>query len=482
MTLRKPWGFSRGIERVWFFGLILLIILAPDITEGAQNPHAFMDDPSRCLHCHATKPVGPGGGFIKDIVSLCRDCHSIAHRMSHPVDIGPQEGVHPELPLDREGTITCSTCHDPHSEPSSATPYLSRGIVERLKGMFSSAGYPTYFLRMSNTEGQLCLSCHKGEEVDQDHLDVTTEFERDYTGSMSCEKCHEDLFKEWKNTPHARTLQDPRENPHSIAAQFSGNENFKPEDVEIVIGVHWTQRYVIDRGGELKIAQGVWSLGESTWSRSFWREQSWKDYCAGCHLTGYDPYKDSYVEKGVGCEMCHGPGGKHARSGKGGDIVNPADISWRLASSICASCHTNGHDRTGQFRYPVGYLPGQDLDLYYRGLLPHVGQGEDTFTGDGTLEDRLRSFAFWLGQLYRPSRILCKQCKSLHILYAEEEAAREVDLTLAQYCLSCHKELHEDPEHKLRSGSDVDCYSCHSPLKDSLGRLSIHDHKYGFDY
>ena len=208
MTLRKPWNFSGEIERVWFGGLILLIILVPVITEGAQNPHAFMNDPSRCLHCHDTRPVGPGGLFIKDIVSLCRDCHSMAHRMSHPVDIRPQEDAHPELPLDHEGTITCSTCHDPHSDPSSATPYVNRGIVERLKGMFSSAGYPTYFLRMSNTQGQLCLSCHESEEVDRGHLDVPTTFERDYTGSKACERCHEDIFREWKESEKLKFISN----------------------------------------------------------------------------------------------------------------------------------------------------------------------------------------------------------------------------------------------------------------------------------
>jgi hypothetical protein len=481
MTLRKPWDFSGGIERIWFGGLSLLIIMAPAMTHGGQDPHAFMDDPSQCLHCHDTMPVRPGGLFTKDIVNLCRDCHIMVHRMSHPVDIRPQEGVPPELPLDSEGTMTCSTCHDPHSDQFSKKPFVNRGVAGRLKGLLSSADYPTYFLRMPNTVGQLCLSCHESEEINLGHLDVPPEVERDYTGSKACDRCHGDIFREWKKTPHARTLQDPRENPRAVKAIFSGSESFKPEDVEIVIGVHWNQRYVIDRGGDLKIARGVWSLGESTWTRSFWREHSWKDYCAGCHLTGYDPYEDSYVEKGVGCEMCHGPGGNHVRSGKNGDIVNPANIERSLAISICASCHTNGHDRTGQFRYPVGYLPGQDLDLYYRGLLPHFGQDEDTFKGDGTLEDRLRSFVFWLEQFYRPSRVVCKQCKSLHTLFSKRKAAVGVDLTLAQYCLSCHEGLHEDPKHSLKSGKDMNCHSCHMPLTDSLERPSIHDHKYAFD-
>lgn len=481
MISREQWGFSKGIKKVFFGCLALLIILAPIMVSAARNPHAFMDDTGRCVHCHKGKPVRADTLFTRDIVTLCRECHSMADRMSHPVDIRPSDKAYSGLPLDREGTITCSTCHDPHSEPFSTTPYVNRGIVERLRNIFSSAGFRTYFLRGANTEGQLCLSCHDKEEIDSGYLETPITFERDYTGSKACKRCHEAIYSEWKKTPHARTLQDPREEPAALAAVFSGEETFRPEDVEIVIGVHWTQSYVIDRGDELKVAREVWSLSESSWEGSFWWEQSWKDYCAGCHLTGYEPYEDSFVEKGVGCEMCHGPGGGHVRSGKGDKIVNPARINEKLASSICASCHTIGHDRTGQFRYPVGYIPGQELDQYYLGLLPHVGQGERTYKGDGTLEDRLRSLRFWYGQLLKPSRIGCKQFKRRQLLPAEEPTDKSVDLTLAQYCLSCHEELHSDPDHELRTGKDINCQSCHTPLKDSLGRNSIHDHKYVFD-
>ena len=481
MTLRKQWGFSRGIKKACFGCFSLLIILVPVTVSAARLPHAFMDDTAKCVRCHEGKPGDANGLFTRDIVILCRECHSMAHRMSHPVGVRLSDGARSGLPTDHEGTITCATCHDPHSEPFSRTPYVNRGFLDRLGHIFSSTGYPTYFLRMANNKGQLCLSCHEKSEIDSGYFKTPTTFERDYTGSKACERCHEEIYTEWKKTSHARTVQDPKENPAALAAAFSGQETFRPESVEIVIGVHWTQNYVIDRDGELKVAQGVWSLGESGWVGSYQWEPSWKDYCAGCHLTGYDPYEDSFVEKGVGCEMCHGPGGEHVRSGKNGNIINPARINGNLASPICASCHTSGHDRTGQFRYPVGYVPGQKLDQYYLGLLPHVGQGEDTYKGDGTLEDRLRSLGFWFEQMLKPSRTGCRQFKSRPILNAEEKTGKSVDLTLAQYCLSCHEELHSDPDHKLRTGKDVDCHTCHTPLKDRLGRISIHDHKYVFE-
>jgi hypothetical protein len=481
MISRKQWSFSKGIKKVCFGCLALLIILAPNMVSAARDPHVFMEDTGRCVHCHKGRPAGADSLFTRDIVTLCRECHLMADRMSHPVDIRPSDRKHSGLPLDRQGTITCATCHDPHSEPFSATPYVDRGIVERLWNIFSSTGYRTYFLRMVNTEGQLCLSCHDREDIDSGYLETAITFERDYTGSKACKRCHEAIYSEWEKTPHARTLQDPRVDSAALAAAFSGKETFRPEDVEIVIGVHWSQRYVIDRGGELAVAREVWSLDGSEWEGSFWWEQPWRDYCAGCHLTGFDPYEISYVEKGVGCEMCHGPGGGHVRSGQGDKIVNPARINEDQASSICASCHTIGHDRTGQFRYPVGYVPGQDLERYYLGLLPHVGQGEETYKGDGTLEDRLRSLSSWFEQMFRPSRIGCRQFKGQRMPPAEPETGRIVDLTLAQYCLSCHEEIYSEPDHRLQSGKDVNCHSCHTPLKDSLGRNSIHDHKYVFD-
>lgn len=71
--------------------------------------------------------------------------------------------------------------------------------------------------------------------------------------------------------------------------------------------------------------------------------------CYSCHTTGYgkpggfeSPEKTPQL-KNAGCEVCHGPGGAHVKSGRRQDIKTQINIKY------CESCHIS--ERVSAFRY-----------------------------------------------------------------------------------------------------------------------------------
>jgi hypothetical protein len=71
--------------------------------------------------------------------------------------------------------------------------------------------------------------------------------------------------------------------------------------------------------------------------------------CYACHTTGYgNPGGFVSVEqtpelKNAGCEVCHGPGGRHA------ETEDPDDIIRKITIDVCHKCHTE--ERVKAFRY-----------------------------------------------------------------------------------------------------------------------------------
>jgi hypothetical protein len=71
--------------------------------------------------------------------------------------------------------------------------------------------------------------------------------------------------------------------------------------------------------------------------------------CYHCHTTGYgkpggfvSPEKTPHL-KNAGCEVCHGPGEFHVKTG------SPSDTKRRLTKEDCEVCHTS--ERVKAFRY-----------------------------------------------------------------------------------------------------------------------------------
>ena len=102
--------------------------------------------------------MGAGDG-----VESCVNCHG-SESITHPVGARPNFAVPGDLPLDREGRVTCLTCHYIHGTLHSDTPQASASALERLFG--SERLHKSYLLRRNNTEGKLCMACHNPSEAD----------------------------------------------------------------------------------------------------------------------------------------------------------------------------------------------------------------------------------------------------------------------------------------------------------------------------
>jgi hypothetical protein len=317
-----------------------------------------------------------------------------------------------------------------------------------------------------------------GEEVE-----FSTELLPQFVGSATCSECHLHIFEEWGRTLHATNFQDASIDPTVIRAEFDGDEPFPRQDIIYTVGSHWTQRYIFEGKRGLMVHPEQWSLIAKKWVTGGSFSRPWLRYCSGCHTTALNPFDGTFIEMGTGCEGCHGPGLSHSETTDQFDIINPALLAPSRRDMICEACHTSGHDRSGRFRYPVGFRPGEDLLSFFRGLVPKAGQDAESFTGDGSYEDRHRQFEYWAGRINVMQGLSCDICTT-HNRPSSEEIQPETEyiLTPDEMCGSCHEDIVKDLQiHADHTLEQAGCLDCHPPMVTADGEAySVHDHKFQF--
>ncbi len=154
-----------------------LLVVGPD----AMNSQGQLPIESGvCGVCHLVHNGGKDFLWGRNVVrgkgvseNLCRSCH-VSHgpgknklimENSHPLDIAPfKAGLSTTLPLynkkgkqDKNGFITCQTCHDPHRWDLSD----DMGAGKNLEGDSTNS-----FLRIKNSPSPgLCADCHKEQAL-----------------------------------------------------------------------------------------------------------------------------------------------------------------------------------------------------------------------------------------------------------------------------------------------------------------------------
>lgn len=212
-----------------------------------------------------------------------------------------------------------------------------------------------------------------------------------YVGVQACQSCHRGVSRAHTNSMHGLALIDNAANPDAVLADFSqgaalravtlpGEAAARPftlADAPYTIGAgRYAQRFVTaDAEGTFYVLPAQWNTQENAWEPLTLAE-SWPDEaynfgqnCAYCHTVGLEVETFTWIDDGVQCEACHGPGSAHVAladaAGTNPGSTALAEIRGAVYlgpdAQVCGQCHSTGSDPATGLPYPVGYAPGDDL-------------------------------------------------------------------------------------------------------------------------
>ena len=286
-----------------------------------------------------------------------------------------------------------------------------------------------------------------------------------YAGSAACLSCHAkrdaELVRCWQASRHHKTLtilQDAEQAAREFGLQRDGARKafavigsacgprvVLGRDLKLIASLGWEDEDVFGPPHEILIGTG-------------WRGIDAAESCLGCHSTGYSVSRRTVLEAGIGCEACHGPGGRHVDSAAGTcETVNPVKLDLHRANMVCGQCHSRGTDKTGRYPFPVKsaerslepFIPGDDLAACFTDAKPlRNGQGWE--------------YSLLINAAERYANQRCTDCHDSH--NKPGTAAMLKDPTSEQ-CLTCHgignQRLLFENHWGLGNAIEKPCWQCH---------------------
>jgi len=257
-------------------------------------------------------------------------------------------------------------------------------------------------------------------------------------------------------------------------------------DIKIVVGAGWKQRYVVKKDGDFFLAPVEYDSITGQWSGYHvkdWDQRSWIDQCAGCHATGVDVKNKTFSELGVACEACHGKGSWHAALPKTAvfekrqTIISPAKLATGVAAQICGSCHARGHStQDPKSGWAIGYEPGRALQPYFE--WEHFQNYErdqvKVYYAAEFSKGHHQQFNDWVQSQHFVEGVTCTSCHYVHQLGIALTGSQTKQAGSEQ-CFQCHRILNKTTGHAIHSFAN--CVGCHMPriAKSDESGLN-HDH------
>lgn len=262
----------------------------------------------------------------------------------------------------------------------------------------------------------------------------------EYIGSAACRPCHLEQYEKQAKSGHFRALsigkpQDKADWAFGSGLQAITYVSRAGAEVYKELGLSWfkkTGKMALTPGHATTegVAYSVFSSGAEILR------------CFQCHSTGpvrFTPDKGvEPFEAGVRCEVCHGPGGEHAR--RQGSPFKPSMLNGEGVNEFCGNCH----------RMP-----------------PAAGEATD-FTNPWNARHQPVSFS--QSACFRQSKgtMTCFTCHDPHGSVSRDAAGYDAA------CTSCHKGLQHKPVAAGRS-----CVNCHMPAVKAGPVLEFANHWIG---
>jgi Flp pilus assembly protein TadD len=333
-----------------------------------------------------------------------------------------------------------------------------------------------------------------------------------YVGNEACAGCHAAIYESYRRTPMARASGPAIENVipadfvHSnsgVHYRVSSEANHvwldfdRPDDPavrgrrELLYYVGSGRRglsYLFVQDGFLFESPVNWYSHEQRWDMAPAYQNAREiplnlpafTSCLRCHVSGMRPPvqgtenlypKLAFLDAGVSCERCHGPGAAHITGAEiaaaEGTIVNPSRLSPERRDAVCMQCHLEGKvaiERAGRHTYE--FQPGDDLSDYTR-----------YYVMPDSLKRRLGGVsqveALTMSMCKRKSgdRMSCTSCHDPHYEPLPEERVAYY----REKCVACHGTQFASKHH----ANQPDCTLCHMPTAAStdVAHTQVTDHR-----
>jgi hypothetical protein len=363
-----------------------------------------------------------------------------------------------------------------------------------------------------------------------------------YVGSAACSSCHQSIYDSFKQTGMGMSFDEatrrkssgdfknhaPVYDPHLdfYYLPFWENDSLRImeyrlegrdtthrriETVDYIVGSgQHTNSHIMNTFGFLNqmpltfyTQKGKWDLppgyengGNTRFNRLIGLE------CMSCHnsypefIAGSENRYD-FVDNGIGCERCHGPGETHVKEKQQGkiidivneidySIVNPAKLPIDLQLDVCQRCHIQGNAVLKEGKSFFDFKPGMRLSdvmdvympLYDGPKNEHImaAHAERMKLSKCFTESIKRAEGVDLGLKPYKNAMTCVTCHDPHV-----SVKSTGNVVFNNACNSCHAKskdplCSEDPV--LIKKKENDCVSCHMPSSGAtdIPHVSVHDH------